>query len=425
MTTSSAALQTTTTAQTPPVRLRGRDFARLAGVSRVLLPYALDRYGYAIRGSGPAWVRVRDQDREWYRYIVRRARLIGEAWPSYATMAADRECSIETAQRYMRRLAAMGLVEIRHAFAPKSGDFTSNRYRPIDPIAPEGAALAIQYRGRVQPLVQGVELPPIPEHQVRQGPPRAAREAEQQPPVPVVVLPHYYRQVAEAEGLYDLLEQSRAWDAFLRARRSGKIKRRENPNAYFRGIVRKLVEQARIAAAEAAEQAGQVPAQAMGPQQAVLPIVAITPADEAVRCRAFLEQEAQRFLAEGLSPFETVHRLLRHPQLARFTRIHALRVDEIDQMVAAIAPRAEALRAEAERRRQPVQISADAQGWLRRQYADLRQRRGSQTEQALFGAPTPAKIARMLAMHPGLHPELQGATPEQLEALLLRLETQG
>lgn len=403
--------------QAIPPRLRGRDYARIAAIPRVALPYELDKYGYPIQGSEASWEKVRDQDRQWYAYIVFRARKTGVAWPSYATMAEDRECSIETAQRYMRRLEAMGFISKEHAFDEKSGDFTSNRYWPHNPLEPHGDALAIEYRGKVIRAKQTGEIPPLPEFRVRRCKPKTPHppKAEERPPL--VILPHFYKQVAQQEGLRDLVLQSQAWDAFLKAKRENKIERRENPNAYFRGIVQKIVAQARLAAAEGAATA---PA-GQQPQQATLFDYVESPAHEAVKCMAFLEGQAVELLAQGYDPAETIHRLITHPHLHRFTRLHAPQLEDVAALVDACRAKAQALKDELERRRRPLAISDEARTWLSRFYQTMNQNPGRYTRDG--GTVTPARAAQLITLQPSqsLPAELRDATPEQVEGLLLRI----
>lgn len=395
--------------QAIPPRLRGRDYARIAAISRVALPYQLDKYGYPIRGSEASWEKVRDQDRQWYAYIVFRARKKGVAWPSYATMAEDRECSIETAQRYMRRLAAMGFITKEHAFDEKSGDFTSNRYWPRNPIEPHGDALAIEYQRKVIRVKQMGEIPPMPEFRVRRCKPKTPHPLRDERP-PLVILPHYYRQVAEKEGLRNLVLQSKAWDAFLKAKREDKIERRQNPNAYFRGIVRKMVEQVRIAAAEGDQS-----------QQVIFEGYVESPAGEAMKCMAFLEGQAVEMLAQGYDSAETLHRLMKHPLLPRFTRLHAPRVEDVVAVVEGSKDKARALREEMERRRRPLTVSDQSQSWLRRFYQDMVENPRRYTRDG--GIITPTRCAQIVALQPSqnLPPDLMDATLEQIEGLLLRI----
>lgn len=460
------------TPEEPEKEIRKRrnvDTRPVHGLQWVLLPYALNKYGYRIEGSGPTWKKVQPRHREAYRHIAFRSKFLGFAWEKYHTIAREFSVSDSTAERWMRELHHMGLVLMENRFVKREDtgaiEYTSNAYWPQSALSPGGDALAVVYRGKLTVLTQmPMEIPPIPGSAEAlsqivstargQGKPQAGTSSDEeriatldariaklearkkaieegqttlQPAepkrTPLVVLPRFYKQMAESMGVRDLLEQSEAWDAFQKARQAGKIKKTEGgAGGYFRVILENRQMQKAIDAAMSGSTAGAMQAGMKGnvlpSVQSTLNLPVITPAHALALRDAFLQGEALRLLGEGHSPIDTAHRLIRHPHLARYDRYvaEALDLDWLSKMIEEQIPRAAELKQQVEARNTPKPrsvASTPLEEWLIRRRDEIRAQGPM--------APGLMQIAEQLAYAPDRPEELRRTTPEQVRDLLKKL----
>jgi hypothetical protein len=391
--------------------------ASIHALEWVLLPHRMNAYGAYDMATGPTWYLIDDKERGWYLHYVWNSRLTGGVSRiTHRKSALKRKRSKVTSQRWARKLHQLGLVEKTNLPDEKHGGLAPNQYRPLDPSyadGPQGDALAVVYGGKMRVLTaQQLQLPSVPDKTVAPEKPKPGLHGDKQQSAPAELpLPSVWGMaIAKLAGLYDRLELALLWAKYQQKKASNQVK---NAAGYWRRMCDNRVKE--LAAAGMA--------QPQIRQQQVIPLRGRSADQERQDRRRYMVAQAALLLAQGQEPSHAVQQVLEMVYPAGLCVTSGPTIEEAMLAVQEARGPADELRAEFERRRQRLVVSDETQAWLRRQYADLRNRPMTKEERQLFGqqAITPARAAAILVNLPNRPGELKHASVEQLEKLLAEL----